>query len=133
MTLSTQGTLMTRNEQIVIRSARNSDEQAIAVLGVLDGGSHMPKGDVMVAEVDGRLRAAVGSNGAAISDPFWPSEELVSMLRVRAASKPVDHPARFFARRASLRVAAGGLGKENPPPPVSPEPRFRGAKQPRTR
>ena len=98
---------MTRNEHIVIRSARTADEQAIAVLGVLDGGRHMPNGNVMVAEVDGRLRAAVGSNGAAISDPFWPSEELVGMLRVRAASKPVEHPARFFARRTYLRVATG--------------------------
>jgi hypothetical protein len=97
---------MTRNEQIVIRSARVDDEQAIAVLGVLDGGRHMPKGNVMVAEVDGRLRAAVGSNGAQISDPFWPSAELVGMLRVRMDAQPIDHPARFFARRP-LRVAAG--------------------------
>jgi len=98
---------MSRNEHIVIRSARTADEQPLAVLSVLDGGRHMPKGNVMVAEVDGRLRAAVGSNGVSISDPFWPSAELVGMLRVRAASKPVDHPARFFARRANLRVAAG--------------------------
>ena len=98
---------MTRNEHIVIRSSRHDDEQAIAVLGVLDGGHYMPKGDVMVAEVDGRLRAAVGSNGAAISDPFWPSAELVSMLRVRMDSQSVEHPARFFARRAHLRLAAG--------------------------
>ena len=98
---------MARNEHILIRSARTADEQDLAVLGVLDGGRHMPKGNVMVAEVDGRLRAAVGSNGVSISDPFWPSAELVSMLRVRAASKPVDHPARFFARRAHVRVATG--------------------------
>lgn len=98
---------MTRNEHIVIRSAQTADEQALAVLGVLDGGRHMPKGNVMVAEVDGRLRAAVGSNGAAISDPFWPSSDLVGMLRVRAAAVPVEHPARFFGRRATLRVAAG--------------------------
>jgi hypothetical protein len=97
---------MTRNEHIVIRSARNADEQAIAVLGVLDGGRDMPDGRVMVAEVDGRIRAAVGSNGAAISDPFWPSAELVSMLRVHT-SEPAEHPARFFARRAVVRVAAG--------------------------
>jgi hypothetical protein len=98
---------MTRNEHIVIRSARSDDEQAIAVLGVLDGGRHIPKGNVMVAEVGGRLRAAVGSNGAAISDPFWPSADLVGMLRVRMDSETVEHPARFFARRPSLRVAAG--------------------------
>jgi hypothetical protein len=98
---------MTRNEQIVIRSARTADEQAIAVLGVLDGGRHMPKGHVMLAEVDGRIRAAVGSNGAAISDPFWPSADLVSMLRVPTDTEQVEHPARFFARRPALRVAAG--------------------------
>jgi hypothetical protein len=97
---------MTRNEHIVIRSAQPADEQELAVLGVLDGGRQMPAGRVLVAEVGGRLRAAVGSNGAAISDPFWPSAELVDMLRVQTESKPVDRPARLF-RRPSLRVAAG--------------------------
>ena len=97
---------MARNEHIVIRSARTADEQAIAVLGVLDGGRHMPKGDVMVAEVDGRIRAAVGSNGSAISDPFWPSADLVSMLRVHTETEPVSRPVRRFVRPA-LRVAAG--------------------------
>jgi hypothetical protein len=98
---------MTRNEHIVIRSARTADEQDIAVLGVIDGGRQMPTGHVMVAEVDGRIRAAIGSNGAAISDPFWPSADLVSMLRVHTAPEQAEHPARFFARRAVLRVAAG--------------------------
>ncbi|MFL5841295.1 MAG: hypothetical protein ACJ77Z_12675 [Thermoleophilaceae bacterium] len=96
---------MTRNEHIVIRSARSADEQALAVLGVLDGGRHTPEGQVMVAEVDGRLRAAVGSNGAAISDPFWPSAELVSMLRVRIEGvAPVVRQPRFV-RRPVLRAA----------------------------
>jgi hypothetical protein len=98
---------MTRNEHIVIRSARTADDQDIAVLGVLDGGRHTPTGRVMVAEVDGRIRAAVGSNGASISDPFWPSAELVDMLRMHAAPVSTEHPARFFGRRAALRVAAG--------------------------
>jgi hypothetical protein len=97
---------MTRNEHIVIRSAQSADEQALAVLGVLDGGRQQPKGLIMVAEVDGRLRAAVGSNGAAISDPFWPSSELVSMLRVQAA-EPVARTISLsrFARRPVLRTA----------------------------
>lgn len=98
---------MTRNEHIVIRSARSADEQAIAVLGVLDGGRRLPTGQVMVAEVDGRIRAAAGSNGAAISDPFWPSADLVDMLRVHIDPKSANRPARFFARRPALRVAAG--------------------------
>jgi hypothetical protein len=97
---------MTRNEHIVIRSAEVADEQALAVLGVLDGGRRQPKGRVMVAEVDGALRAAVGSNGAAISDPFWPSAELVSMLRVRN-SEPVARIIGLsrFVTRPVLRIA----------------------------
>jgi hypothetical protein len=96
---------MTRNEHILIRSARSADEQALAVLGVLDGGHHLPSGRVMVAEVDGRIRAAVGSNGASISDPFWPSAELVSMLHVRATPKRLRPLGRFA--RPALRTAAG--------------------------
>lgn len=94
---------MTRNEHIVIRSAQAADEQAIAVLGILDGGHRMPKGNVMVAEVDGRIRAAVGSNGAAISDPFWPSAELVRMLRLRTEQLPASRSRRFA--RPTLRLA----------------------------
>src|SRR3954454_22059086 len=104
MDVQPTGGLMTRNEHIVIRSARTADEQAIAVLGVLDGGHYMPKGDVMVAEVDGRIRAAVGSNDVAISDPFWPSAVVVSMLLVHTYSEPATRSARF-ARRPGLRLA----------------------------
>ena len=96
---------MTRNEHIVIRSAESADEQALAVLGVLDGGHRQPKGRVMVAEVDGRLRAAVGSNGAAISDPFWPSADLVSMLRVQTEPVARAFSLSRFTRRPALHVA----------------------------
>src|SRR6059036_3749302 len=104
MTPSATGGLMTRNEHIVIRRATAADDFELTTLAVLDGGRAVPEGDVLVAEASGRLRAALGSNGAAISDPFWPSAELVGMLRVHVAPEPVEHPARFFARRATLRV-----------------------------
>jgi hypothetical protein len=95
---------MTHNEQIVIRSASSADEQAIAVLGIIDGGRNLPAGHVTLAEVDGRIRAAVGSNGVSISDPFWPSADLVSMLRVQAElSTPAHRPARFA--RPVMRLA----------------------------
>ena len=97
---------MTRNENILIRSANDMDERELAVLAVLDGGSDRPKGEIMVAEVDGRLRAAVGSNGVSISDPFWPSAELVSMLSVHAELTRSSHrPMR--SRRHALRAAVG--------------------------
>lgn len=96
---------MARNEHIVIRNAGSTDEQALAVLAVIDGGHLRPEGRIVVAEADGRLRAAVGSNGAAISDPFWPSADLVGMLRVHAAAFDVEHSTRmprFAQRRAVL-------------------------------
>lgn len=96
---------MTRNEHIVIRSAQPADENDLAVLGVIDGGSRMPTGQVLVAEVGGRLRAAVGSNGVAISDPFWPSADLVSMLRVHTQSAPAQDRRARFIRRPALRLA----------------------------
>lgn len=95
---------MTRNEHIVIRSATAADEDALAVLSVIDGAGNRPEGDVMVAEVEGRMRAAVGSDGVAISDPFWPSAELVRMLRVHTHAQPAT---RRFTRRPMLRAAVG--------------------------
>jgi hypothetical protein len=94
---------MTRNEHIVIRNAGPEDEAALAVLALLDGGGIRPDGRIVVAEAGGRLRAAVGSNGAAISDPFYPSAELVSMLRVPAES--VDGDRRAYTPRFALRRA----------------------------
>ena len=94
---------MARNEQIVIRSASASDENALAVLAVLDGGRERPEGRILVAEVSGRVRAALGSNGASISDPFWPSADLVGMLRVHASGALTTHrPPRFALRRPVL-------------------------------
>src|SRR5688572_14300068 len=106
MTTPTQGELMTRNENILIRSANTADEHELAVLAVLDGGKDRPKGEIMLAEVDGRVRAAVGSNGVSISDPFWPSAELVSMLSVHTElTRSMHRPARFS--RHGLRAAVG--------------------------
>jgi hypothetical protein len=95
---------MTRNEHIVIRRAAATDDSTIAALAVLDGGRERLDGDILVAEAGGRLRAAVGSNGTAISDPFWPSAELVDMLRVRASvsESKVSRAARFARRRPAL-------------------------------
>ena len=96
---------MTRNEHIVIRSATATDEQALAVLAVLDGGHQRPEGRIVIAEAGGCLRAAVGSNGAAISDPFWPSADLVSILRVHTEAFADERPSllpRFAQRRPVL-------------------------------
>lgn len=92
---------MSRNEHIVIRSAGVDDETALAVLAVLDGGRERPEGRILVAESAGRVRAAIGSNGAAISDPFWPSADLVDMLRAHPAA--VTETRRLHAPRFAMR------------------------------
>jgi hypothetical protein len=98
---------MARNEHIVIRSARAMDEDALAVLAVIDGGGQRLENienGVLLAEVDGRVRAAVDSRGVSISDPFWPSADLVSMLRVHGGQleeRPARAP-RFALRRPAL-------------------------------
>jgi hypothetical protein len=44
------------------------------------------QGPALVAEIDGRIRAALPLNGGApIADPFHRGLELVELLRVRAA------------------------------------------------
>jgi hypothetical protein len=95
---------MARNEHIVIRSADATDENALAVLAVIDGGRQLPSGQILVAEVGGRVRAAIGSNGSAIADPFWPSADLVSMLRMHAgvSGRHVRRAPRFAQRRAVM-------------------------------
>jgi hypothetical protein len=96
---------MARNEQIVIRSASASDENTLAVLAVLDGGQARPEGRILLAEAGGRVRAALGSNGEAISDPFWPSADLVGMLRVHASGVETTHRAPRFALRRPMVAA----------------------------
>jgi hypothetical protein len=68
-----------------IRRASAEDAAAIFRLAALDSASP-PTGDLLVAEVEGELWAAVEiDSGAAIADPFRPSGELVELLHFRAA------------------------------------------------
>jgi hypothetical protein len=69
---------------VTIRLARPDDARAVAELSVLDS-AEQPRGDVLVAEVDGSLWAAVSlEDRHAVADPFRPSGELVPLLRERA-------------------------------------------------
>ena len=69
---------------LTIRLARPEDARAVADLSVLDS-AERPRGDVLVAEVDGSLWAAVSlEDRHAVADPFRPSAELVPLLRERA-------------------------------------------------
>jgi hypothetical protein len=74
---------------VTIRPAYADDEPAIRRLAALDS-APMPRGALVLAEVDGELRAAVSSDGRkAIADPFHRTLELVELVR--------DYTVRFAA------------------------------------
>jgi hypothetical protein len=72
------------SEPILIRLATDADGPAIARLAALDS-SPVPAGELLVAEVDGQLRAALRiSDRAFIADPFRHTAGLVALLDERA-------------------------------------------------
>jgi len=81
-TIDTGATPVTR---VTLRYAAAADAEGLDVLAALDS-AEAPSGPVLVAEVDGRLRAALPLNGGGpIADPFHHGSELIQLLRVRAA------------------------------------------------
>jgi hypothetical protein len=72
------------NTSLTIRRADAADSGALVRLAALDS-AYPPTGDVLLAEVNGELWAAVElDSGAAIADPFRPSGDLVDLLQLRA-------------------------------------------------
>jgi hypothetical protein len=80
------------SESLTIRLAYAEDYPALASLAELDSAERVPSRPVLIAEVDGELRAALSlSDGTSIADPFHPAVEIVSLLEMRAnaaTSKP---------------------------------------------
>lgn len=69
---------------ITIRYSTETDRDRVLALAELDGGK-APSGESLLAEVDGRLWAAVGiEDGVAVADPFELSGEVLSLLELRA-------------------------------------------------
>lgn len=90
----------TAEAAITIRAARQDDAAALTTLAALDSARPLT-GDRVVAEVDGRIVAAVSrDDGRSIADPFTASANAVEMLRVRNAL-PV---------RPRRRPSFGGFG-----------------------
>src|SRR4051794_35060346 len=88
-------------DPVTIRRAYPDDRAALRRLAILDSADPLT-GDVLVAEVDGELRAAVAlSGGVAIADPFHRTADLVELLRIRAAR--MDRPPIRVAGRLGLR------------------------------
>jgi hypothetical protein len=70
--------------RVTLRYASAADTPGLRRLAELDSGS-VPDLPALVAEVDGRLRAALPLDGSApLSDPFHRGAELIELLRMRA-------------------------------------------------
>ncbi|HEY2161968.1 MAG TPA: hypothetical protein VGH24_11725 [Solirubrobacteraceae bacterium] len=70
--------------RVTLRYSSAADREPLRRLAQLDSG-RIPRGASLVAEVDGRLRAALPLDGSpAIADPFHRGLELVELLQVRA-------------------------------------------------
>ena len=70
--------------RVTLRYAAAKDADGLRWLAELDS-TEAPSGPVLVAEVDGRLRAALPLDGGGpIADPFNRGAELIELLRLRA-------------------------------------------------
>jgi hypothetical protein len=89
---------------VLIRAARGSDGSDLVRLAALDS-AHVPAGDLLVAETDGRLIAALDpDSGVAIADPFRPTADVVALLELRA-QRLNGAGRRGLAERLGLRPA----------------------------
>jgi hypothetical protein len=70
---------------LTIRPASAADALALSRLAALDS-AEVPAAPVLVAEVGGRLRAAVSLwDGRSIADPFHPTADVLALMRAHIA------------------------------------------------
>ena len=85
---------------LVLRPATSVDSADLDRLAALDSARPLD-GDVLLAHAGGEVRAALSlDSGRVVADPFWPSAELVDLLRAAAGERP-----RRLMRRRAARVA----------------------------
>jgi hypothetical protein len=71
---------------LLLRPSTAADAAALERLAALDSASPLT-GDVMLAYAGGDVRAALSlETGRAVADPFYPSAELVELLRAASGS-----------------------------------------------
>jgi hypothetical protein len=92
-------------DRVTVRGSMAADAARLRELAALD--SRRPlAGELLVAEVDGALVAAISLDGeGAIADPFRPTADVVNLLELRAAQ--IARPA--GARQGSIRRADAPL------------------------
>jgi hypothetical protein len=101
---------------VILRLATAADADRLLILAQLDS-SRVPAGEVLIAEVDGRLQAALPLDGGEpIADPFRRTAGLVALLRV--------HATQLLGRNAAAVTSLSALERRTadlrPPKPLAP-------------
>jgi hypothetical protein len=88
---------------LVLRPATSADTADLERLAALDSASPL-EGDVVLAYAGGDVRAALSvDTGRVVADPFWPSADLVELLRAAVGG---NRPRRSWRRPVRLARAA---------------------------
>jgi len=94
------------NDQLTLALATDADRPRLQRLAELDS-RPVPRGEVVLAEVNGRLVAAVGVDGSAIADPFERTTGIIALLRSQVEDRPARRPrGRMLARLLAYRAPA---------------------------
>lgn len=98
--------MSTSTDTVTIRRAGSSDGVALKLLAMLDSARPLG-GPVLVAESAGLVLAAISlKDGRTVADPFFPTADLVALLRARAARIETPHAPRRRLRTRRLLQAA---------------------------
>jgi hypothetical protein len=85
---------------LVLRPATAVDSPDLERLAALDSARPL-EGEVLLAYAGGEVRAALSlDSGRVVADPFWPTADVVQLLRAAAGERP-----RRRLRRREARVA----------------------------
>jgi hypothetical protein len=94
--------MTTPDAPITIRPAYADDQLPLARLAALDSADEVPPTPLLIAEVDGELRAALSlRDRTAIADPFHPTADIVELLHAHAGAATRSGARR---RRFGLRL-----------------------------
>ena len=90
------------SSSLVLRPATAADAADLERLAALDSARPLT-GEVVFASVDGAPRAALSlETGRTVADPFYPSLELLPLLRTAAGGEPAQRRLRRRAPRFAL-------------------------------
>jgi hypothetical protein len=96
--------LLHSDPTVVIRAARGSDGDALERLARLDSQRPLAAGDVLLAEQDGVLVAALAGQRV-IADPFRSTADVVALLQLHAGPRKHGRRRGVGARLPHLRAA----------------------------